>query len=161
MPDDVYQALLDRLRGFVPKLFGVPSDRLEPIELLVGEILTWPVSGTPGVGEWFTAVVFLGEGTATIEHCYCTEGYSRSDDVRRYGPFAFADPRVARSDRGLPPADRSAAHLLAKFGMAARVSCGTAIGLGRPKPGSDTPDTRHPRARVQDRLPAPDPAGER
>jgi hypothetical protein len=50
-------------------------------------MLTWPVTGTPGVGEWYTVVVYLMGGTASVEHCYCTEDISRSDDVREYGPF--------------------------------------------------------------------------
>jgi len=32
-------------------------------------------------------------GTASVEHCYCTEDISRSDDVRAYGPFELADPK--------------------------------------------------------------------
>ena len=28
--------------------------------------------------------------TASVEHCYCTEGISRSDDFREYGAFESA-----------------------------------------------------------------------
>ena len=56
-------------------------------------MLTWPVAGTPGVGEGYTVVVYLMGGTASVEHCYGTEDISRSDEVREYGPFELADPR--------------------------------------------------------------------
>ena len=32
-------------------------------------------------------------GTASVEHCFCTEDISRSDDLREYGPFELADPK--------------------------------------------------------------------
>jgi hypothetical protein len=35
--------------------------------------------------------VYLWENTAAVEHCYCTEGISRSDDVRESGPFQLGD----------------------------------------------------------------------
>jgi hypothetical protein len=56
-------------------------------------MLTWPVAGTPGVGEWYTVVVYLTGSTASVEHCFCAEDTSRSDDVRQHGPFELADPK--------------------------------------------------------------------
>jgi hypothetical protein len=89
------EAFLEQVQGIVSTLFGARAANVEPRELLTGDrMLTWPVAGEPGVGEWYTAVVFLWGDTATIEHCYCTEGVSRTDDTREYGPFEVADPQA-------------------------------------------------------------------
>lgn len=92
MPDDVHQVLLDHLRKLVPALFGVPADRLDTADLSAGKIAEWPVSGTPGVGDWYTVVVSLSGDTITIEHWRWTKDINRSDDSQDYGPFELAAP---------------------------------------------------------------------
>jgi hypothetical protein len=49
--DDDFRGLLEYLRGSVSALFGIAGDRLDPFDLPQGQMLTWPVAGTPGVGE--------------------------------------------------------------------------------------------------------------
>src|SRR5262245_38273444 len=93
--DKARLAFLEQVRQIASAHFGARAANVGPHVLLTGDrLLAWPVAGEPGVGEWYTVAVFLWGDTATVEHCYCTEGVSRSDNTREYGPFEMADPKA-------------------------------------------------------------------
>jgi hypothetical protein len=94
MTDNTYQAILEGLLEVASKHFGIPEDKPELSDLPAGKMLTWPVAGTPGVGEWYEVAVSLTGNTLSIENCYYTEDISRSDDVRQCGQFDLNDPKV-------------------------------------------------------------------
>jgi hypothetical protein len=93
MENDLYTALLERLRALAPGLFAVPVASLEPTDTPVGKLLAWPVSGEPGVAEWFTLTLIFDGESVSVEHCFCSENQAiRADDVREYGPFDLTAP---------------------------------------------------------------------
>ena len=59
MADAGCPAVLERLREFVATRFAVPYGRPDPSDSPAGKVLAGPGAGTPGVGDWYTAVVYL------------------------------------------------------------------------------------------------------